>query len=78
MKTALYIFLLFITVHSISLNGLFKYNSNNTTVGISKEPIVCCENKCKTSSSKNKPLLISEIIKTMIDDNIGSYVLDFF
>ena len=56
----------FITVDSISLNRLFKYNSNNTIIGISKEPIVCCKNKCKTSSSKNKPPLISEIIQTMI------------
>jgi len=56
----------FITVDSSTLNRLFKYNSNNTTIGISKERIVSYENKCKTSSSKNKPLLISEIIRTMI------------
>jgi hypothetical protein len=56
----------FITVDSIILNRLFKYNSNNTTIGISKEHIVSYENQGKTSNSKNKPLLISEIIRTMI------------
>jgi hypothetical protein len=66
MKTALYIFMFFITVDSIILNRLFKYNSNNTTIGISKEHIVSYENQGKTSNSKNKPLLISEIIRTMI------------
>ena len=66
MKTALYIFMFFITVDSIILNRLFNYNSNNTTIGISKEHIVSYENQGKTSNSKNKPLLISEIIRTMI------------
>jgi len=56
----------FITVDSIILNRLFNYNSNNTTIGISKEHIVSYENQGKTSNSKNKPLLISEIIRTMI------------
>jgi hypothetical protein len=56
----------FITVDSIILNRLFKYNSNNTTIGKSKEHIVSYENQGKTSNSKNKPLLISEIIRTMI------------
>jgi hypothetical protein len=66
MKTALYIFMFFITVDSSTLNRLFKYNSNNTTIVISKEHIVSYENQGKTSNSKNKPLLISEIIRTMI------------
>jgi hypothetical protein len=66
MKTVLYIFVFFITAHSIALNRLFKYNSNNITIDIDKKPIISYENQGKTSSSKNKPPLVSEIIQAMI------------
>jgi len=66
MKTALYIFIFFINAHSSTLNRIFKYNSNNTTIGIDKEHIISCESKYKTSGSKNKPPLISEIIQNML------------
>jgi|APGre2960657505_1045072.scaffolds.fasta_scaffold02369_5 hypothetical protein len=66
MRTTLYIFLFFITVHSSTINRIFKYNANYTINGSSKEPIVSCESKAKTSGSKNKPSLISEIIQNML------------
>jgi len=66
MKLSLYIFSLFINAHSSALNRIFKYNSNNTTIGIDKEPITSCESKDKASGSKNKPSLISEIIQNML------------
>ena len=59
MKTSLYIFVFFIGSHSSALNRIF-------TIGIDKGNITSYESKGKTSGSKNKPPLISEIIQNML------------
>jgi hypothetical protein len=66
MKLSLYIFLLFINAHSSALNRIFKYNSNNTTIGIGKEHITSCESEGKIGSDKKKSPFISETMQNIL------------